>query len=337
MYKRIHALLGALLLMTLWARGQEVSELRQVATIALPNVEGRIDHMAYDAQSGRLYVAALGNNTVEVIDIRQEKVIHTISGLREPQGVGIAPLVHKLFVANAKDGSCRIFDDRSYQQVSSVDLKDDADNVRYDPQANQMYVGYGQGALAVLDAQTGRRLTDIRLPAHPESFQLERTGRRIFVNLPEANGVVAVIDRDKTQVVRTWPIGEAKANFPMALDETAHRLFVGCRKPAKLVVINTETGRPVDVLDCVGDTDDIWFDSAAGRVYVSGGEGFVSVFARAGGGHYKPAGRTPTAPGARTSLFAADTGTLYVAVPHRNGQRAEIRAYAPERGSGNAK
>lgn len=337
MYRRIHGLLGALLLLTSWARGQEASELRQVATIALPNVEGRIDHMAYDAQSGRLYVAALGNNTVEVIDIRQKKVIHTISGLRDPQGIGIVPSAHKLFVANAKDGSCRIFDDRSYQLVSSVDLKDDADNVRYDPRLNRMYVGYGDRALAVLDAQTGRRLTDIKLPAHPESFQLESKCRRIFVNLPKADGVVAVIDRDKAQVVRTWPIGDAKANFPMALDETGHRLFVGCRKPAKLVVINTETGRPVDVLDCVGDTDDVWFDGAAGRVYVSGGEGFVSIFTLAEGGHYKPAGRTRTAPGARTSLFAADTGTLYVAVPHRGSQRAEIRAYAPERGSGDAK
>lgn len=309
---------------------QPVPDLRQTAATALPKVEGRIDHMAYDARTGRLFVAALGNNTVEVIDVRQAKVIHTITGLANPQGVGIAPEANHIFVANARDGSCRIFDTESYRPIGSVDLKSDADNVRYDAEAKRIYVGYGDGALAVLDSGTGKRLSDIKLPAHPESFQLESKGGRIFVNLPEADGTVAVIDRSKRQVVKTWSIRGAKANFPMALDEIGHRLFIGCRNPARLVVLDTDTGKTVDALECVGDSDDVWYDGKASRVYASGGEGFVSIFARADGGHYKGIGRIPTATGARTSYFAARSRSLYVAVPHRGAKRAEIRVYAAD-------
>lgn len=302
--------------------------LRQTGTIALAGVEGRIDHMAYDAKSGLLYVAALGNNTVEVIDTRVGKVVHTISGLREPQGVGVAADAGKLYVANAKDGTCRIYDARSYRFLGSVDLKNDADNVRFDPAFEQLYVGYGDGALAVIEVQRGAHVADLKLPAHPESFQLEKKGQRIFVNLPEADGAIAVIDRRKGSVIQTWRLEQAKGNFPMALDEAAHRLFIGCREPAKLIVINTDTGKVVDALGCVGDTDDVWYDATAARVYVSGGEGFVSVLEAPKAGRLRVLANVPTAAGARTSFFSAVTGTLYVAVPHRGGQRAEIRVFA---------
>jgi len=304
--------------------------LRQVGVIPLSGVEGRIDHMAFDGQSGRLYVAALGNNTVEVVDVGQGKVVHTIRGLANPQGIGVDGKDRRVFVANAKDGSCRIFDANSFGQVGSVDLKDDADNVRYDVAAGRMYVGYGDGALAVLEAGSGKHLLDIKLPAHPESFQLESKGRRVFVNLPDAGGVVGVVDRDKGKLVQTWPVGEAKANFPMALDEANHRLFVGCRQPARLVVMDTETGKAAAALECVGDTDDVWYDAGAGRVYVSGGAGAVSVFSRGEGGRYTVAGSVATASGARTSFFAPELGTLFVAVPHRGGQKAEIRVFKSE-------
>lgn len=316
-----------LLFLAAGAAAQSARPLTQVATIALPDVEGRIDHMAYDATSGRLYVAALGNNSVEVIDTKQTKVIHSIAGLANPQGISIAADAHKLFVANAKDGACRVFDERSLKLIDSVDLKSDADNVRFDMPAKRIYVGYGDGALAVLDAVTGNHVSDIKLPAHPESFQLESKGGRIFVNLPEADGAIAVVDRDQGKVLQTWPIREAKGNFPMALDEAGHRLFVGCRKPAKLVVIDTETGKAVDEQDCAGDTDDVWYDAAAARVYLSGGAGLVSVFSLENG-RIKSQLEVRTAPGARTSLFAPETGMLYVAVPHRGNQHAEIRVFA---------
>ena len=325
MFKLPHVLLAAILPSAVPVCADTGPGLRQAGVIALPGVEGRIDHMAYDGQSCRLFVAALGNDTVEVVDVRQGKVVHTLRGLANAQGIAVDVKDRRVFVANAKDGSCRIFDAESFKQTGSVDLKDDDDNVRYDATAGRIYVGYGDGALAVLDAASGKHLSDVKLPAHPESFQLESKGRRIFVNLPDAGGVIGVIDRDKGRLAQTWPVGEAKANFPMAIDEAHHLLFVGCRQPARLVVIDTETGKAVQTLDCVGDTDDVWYDAAAGRVYVSGGAGAVSIFSSGDGHHYTPAARVPTAPGARTSFFAPDLGTLFVAVPHRGAQNAELR------------
>jgi hypothetical protein len=226
------------------------------------------------------------------------RVVHTLTGLGEPQGIAVAPAAKSVYVANAKDGACRVYDAASYRPLGSIDLKDDADNVRYDAGARRIYVGCGDGALAVIDAATRAPLANIKLPAHPESFQLETKGRRIFVNLPDADGTIAVVDRTTAKVIHTWRLDQAKANFPMALDEPGHRLFVACRRPARLLVIDTESGRTVDAADCVGDADDVWYDAPARRVYVSGGEGFVSVLALAadGGSSRRPGSPPPPAP-----------------------------------------
>src|SRR6516225_1668166 len=199
-------------------RAPESNLLRRVQTIPLANVEGRIDHMGVDVQTQRLFVAALGNNTVEVLDLRAGKRITSITGLREPQGVFFVPKENKLFVANGDDGTCRVFDGSSYKLLQTVHFPSDADNVRYDAAPNQIYVGYGEGALGVLDAATSKKLADIALRAHPESFRLEESGLRVFVNLPNANHTIAVVDRSKRSVVAAWQL-EAQANFPMALDE----------------------------------------------------------------------------------------------------------------------
>jgi hypothetical protein len=146
------------------------------------------------------------------------------------------------------------------------------------------------------------------------------------VNIPTAQKIV-VVDRDKRGTIASWPTAGAKANFPMAIDETHHRLFVGFRKPAKLSVFDTETGRVIANLDSSGDADDIFYDGSRRRVYVSGGEGFFSIFQQADADHYSPLAKIPTAAGARTSLFVPELNRLYVAVPHRGGQRAEVRVY----------
>jgi YVTN family beta-propeller protein len=211
--------------------------LRLEKTITLPRVQGRIDHMSFDLETGRLFVAALGNNTVEVIDTRQAKRIHSISGLHEPQGVLYLPDVNRLYVANGNDGTVQMFDGSSYQLLKSVSLGSDADNVRFDPDRKEIYVGYGAGGLAILN-EDGVKIGDITLDAHPESFQLEKNGSRIFVNLPRSRKV-AVVDRKTRTVTASWSTGTAFSNFPMALDEAEHRLFIVCRLPAKLLVLNT--------------------------------------------------------------------------------------------------
>jgi YVTN family beta-propeller protein len=311
------ALVGCASRTTTTSQSDETSQsggtvaLEQVQSIALPNVSGRIDHMALNPQADRLFVAALGNNTLEVIDLNAGKVTDEIKGLKEPQGVLYIPEDNKLLVTNG-DGD-------------SVDIY----NVRYDAATGYAYVGYGTGnasALGVVDVQNGTKVSDIKLSGHPESFQLEESGPRIFVNVSTA-GHIAVVDRDKESVVETWPLSNVTENFPMALDEGNHRLFVGTRSPAKLVVLDAETGTLTTSLDSSGDADDIFYDANNKRIYVSGGEGAISVFEQTDPDTYSLLDKVDTAEGARTSLFVPDSATLYVAVPQRGSQQAEVRAF----------
>jgi DNA-binding beta-propeller fold protein YncE len=322
----LNVLLIALAMIPIDAQAEESPSLRMVQTIPLPHVEGRIDHLAVDLKGQRLFIAALGNNTVEVLDLRAGNRIRSITGLHEPQGIGFIPEFNKLFVANGKNGACDVFDGSSLGRVKGIKLSDDADNIRYDAANQRVYVGYGSGALGSVDVATGEQIGEIKLKGHPESFQLEKSGQRIFVNIPTAQQI-AVVDREKRAVIAAWPTGDATANYPMALDETHHRLFVGFRKPAKLAVFDTESGKNVANLDSVGDADDIFYDNSRQRIYVSGGEGFINVFDQTSPDNYTPRVKIPTAAGARTSLFVAELNRLYLAVPHRGSQRAEVRVY----------
>jgi glutamine cyclotransferase len=312
--------------MTRNLEAEEAGPLRLIQTIPLRNVEGRIDHMAVDLKGQRLFIAALGNNTVEVLDLRAGKRIRSITGLHEPQGVGFIPEFNKIFIANAKGGACDVVDGSSFKLVKSVKFSDDADNVRYDATARRVYVGYGSGALGIIDAASGDQLGEIKLDGHPESFQLEKSGPRIFVNIPTSQKIV-VVDREKGAVATAWPISGATANFPMALDENHHRLFVGFRKPAKLTVFDTESGKVVTNLDSPGDADDIFYDSTRQRIYISGGDGFIGIIQQQDADQYKTLTKILTASGARTSLFAPELSRLYLAVPYRGAQTAEVRVY----------
>jgi DNA-binding beta-propeller fold protein YncE len=268
-------------------------------TVSLPGVQGRFDHFAIDAKGHRLFVAALGNNTLEVVDIAAGKHLKSITGLHKPTGVLYLTEPNQIAVANGADGTFKLFDGVSFELMRTVVSLDDADNVRFDPKTKLIYVGYAEGALAVIDSTTMKPTGSIKLAAHPESFQLEQQGSRIFVNVPDAKQV-AVIDRDKKTVTATWPMTEFKANFPMALDEANHRLFVGCRQPARLVVFDTTTGRPVANLAISCDTDDLFYDARLKRLYISCGEGFVDAIDQRGPDTYHLQERIPTRSGSRT-------------------------------------
>jgi DNA-binding beta-propeller fold protein YncE len=296
-----------------------------VQAIELPGVEGRIDHLAIDRDGGRLFVAALGNNSVEVLDLRGNTHVRSIKGFREPQGLVVLPTSKTVVVANGQSGDVQFLSGADFAVTGTVKLSDDADNVRFDPKSNRVIVGYGSGALGAIGAGGGMQLGEIRLAGHPESFQLETNGPRIFVNVPNA-GHIAVVNRDAMKVVATWPVTEARANFPMALDEAGHRLFVGCRQPAKVLIVDTSSGKVTGSLDIVGDTDDLFYDGSRKRLYVSGGDGFLDVFQERDN-RLSRVLHLPTAAGARTSLFVPELSRLYLAVPHRGSQRAEIRTY----------
>jgi len=306
--------------------GQSARPLKLKQTIPLPGVEGRIDHFAFDAGGERLFVGALGNNSIEVIDLRKGERVHSITGLGAPQGIAYVPEFNRLFIANDKGGICKIYDAKSFQMVGELDLKDDADNVRYDEATKRIYVGFGSGGIAIINTPDSKQIGSIKLTAHPEAFELEKNGKRIFVNVPNSRRV-AVIDRDKGEVIATWKTDLAFGNFPMALDEAHHRLFVGCRLPSKLVVLNTESGDVVAKIDISGDPDDVFYDGKRRRIYAICGVGKIDIIEQTDANTYKAFGKIDTANGARTGLFLPERGTLFVAVPHRASQKAEIRAY----------
>ena len=308
------------------AIGQAAAPLKLEKTIELPDVQGRIDHMSIDIAGQRLFVSALGNNTVEVVDLKAGKRAHTISGLKEPQGALYIRDKNRLFVASDKDGTVKVFDGTSFQLVKTVEYGDDADNLRYDSARERVYVGFGSGALGEMDSD-GQKIAETKLDAHPESFQLEKGSSRIYVNLPGSRKVV-VVDREAQSVVTSWGMGLTLGNYAMALDEADHRLFVVSRAPARLVVMDTASGKVVQKLAAVGDCDDVFFDQAHKRIYATGGEGAISVFEQQDPDHYREMARIPTVKGARTSFFSPDLGRLYVAVRRQASTAAAIQVFS---------
>lgn len=293
-------------------------------SIALPAVHGRIDHMSIDVERGRLYVAALGSDSVEVIDLKAGKRIDRITSLHEPQGVLFVAHSGRLLVANGSGGGVQAFADGKAPAVASQASLDDADNLRLDPRTGQVYVGYGK-ALAALDPDSLQILRSTALTGHPESFQIEASGRRIYVNVPDA-GQIAVVDRASGKVAATWRLDGAARNFAMALDERRQRVFIVTRSPARLIGFDTESGRQIGEVPVCGDADDLFIDDAKDRIYVVCGDGRVSV-ARRVDGQMVVDQNVVTAPGARTGLFVPQLSTLFVAVPARGGSTAEVRAY----------
>jgi hypothetical protein len=227
-----------------------------------------------------------------------------------------------------RGGSVAAFDDTSYQRISSLANMGDADNLRYDAAAGQLYVGYGEGALGVLDPSNLSLVTSIPLGAHPESFRLEEHGPEIFVNVPDKREIM-VVDRTGRAVVQHIPLGKFLRNYPMSLDEAGHRLFVGVRHPAELLVYDTVSRERIAAVPCVGDTDDLFYDDRRSRVYVIGGEGYVDVFDAAASGKYARIERLKTRAGARTGLWSNQLDRLFVAWPNRAGHAAEIHVLAP--------
>ena len=277
--------------------------------IPLAGVAGRIDHMAIDLGRKRLFVAELGNGTVDVIDLAAGAATHRIEGLREPQGLGYAPGADMLAVASAGDGSVRLFRGADLVPAGTADLGDDADNVRLDARTGRLVVGYGSGGLAVLDLASGAVVARAKLPAHPEGFQLDPAGERAFVNVPDARQV-AVVDLASGRQLAAWRVPGLRANFPMALDDGA--VATVFRNPARLVLLDAKSGAVAASYPSCEDADDIFADPKRLRLYVSCGEGVVDAWQREPGG-YRSLGRTKTAPGARTALFVPELDRLFVA------------------------
>jgi YVTN family beta-propeller protein len=301
-------------------------------TIPLEGVKGRFDHFA--SGGGRLFVAALGNDSVEVINTGGRTLAHTITGVPSPQGLAFSPEANKLFAASSQ-GKVYIYSEQSYDLITTIDFPGGADNLRYDAATKRVYVACGNdetGAIATIDATTNKRLDEeYRLGGQPESFQLEQSGPNIYVNLPGLKQI-AVINRT-TKAITRWTLN-VEGNFPMALDEADHRLFVGTHQPPRMAVFDTTTGHMIAALPSVQDTDDLYYSANRKRIYMPGGEGFVDVFQMNDPDHYQRLARIPTAIGARTAGYYGVAGKgfdrFYLAVPARGREPAEIRIYTAQ-------
>jgi len=299
-------------------------------SVPLEGVKGRFDHFA--SGKGKVFVSGLGNNSVEVIDLFQGTRSHEITGVPNPQGVAFSPDANKLFVASEK-GKVYIYDGDSYKLLSTLDFDGGADNLRYDAGTKRVYVGCGDNeknsAIAAIDAMTSKRTDEVyNLGGEPESFQLEKNGPNIYVNVPDLKQIVA-INRTTKELTR-WPVTKLQ-NFPMALDEADHRIIVGTREPATLSVFDTSTGKMVASVPTVQDTDDLYYSSEHKRVYVPGREGSIWVYQQDDPDHYTLLAKIPTALGAGTAGYFGRQGKgfdrFYLAIPAGANTNAEVRIY----------
>jgi hypothetical protein len=340
-------LLAGVLCFAKYAPAQDAKPLTLTGQIPLPGVKGRIDHFSVDVKGQRLFMAGVGNHSLEVMDLQTGKRVKTISNLAEPQGVYFDPETNHLYVACGLDGVTNIYDGTSFQLVGSMKFPDDADNIRYDARSKSVIVGYagakelrkrveGTGGLGFIDTTTGKKTRDIVIDAHPESFRLEERGTRLFVNVPDKKEI-EVVDLEKGTILAKWPVTTSKNNFPMSLDEAHRRLFVGAWTPPRLLVFDTESGKQVAALplgeqgvadpSIVGATDDLFYDAARSRIYVLNARGAIDVFRQNDPDHYALVASVPTPLKSQTGLFVTEWGKLFVGVIQEGSKDAEVQIY----------
>jgi hypothetical protein len=281
------------------------------ARIPLPGVKGRLDHLAYDAAGRRVFIAELENGSVSVVDVAERRVAHRWTQLKEPRGLAWYPAKRLLYVASGGDGMVRAYQGSDYSLAQSRGVCDDADNIRIEVGTQQLYLGCGKGALALLDAVSLMPVGYIDLKAHPESFQFSALDPRIFVNVPGA-AEIAVVDRSQGSQLASWPTPGMKANYPMAVDHDNDVLLSAFREPAKLAAYPLDAANAPRSVSTCKDADDLFVDARRKRIYVVCGDGTVAVHES---GTLKQLARTTTSPGARTGLYSTEADRLFVAVP----------------------
>jgi DNA-binding beta-propeller fold protein YncE len=305
--------------------------LKLTKVIPLPGIKGRIDHLDVNLKDQIVYIASLGSNVAEVVDLNSGKVLHSITGLDEPQGIAYLPENHEIFIANGGNGDCYFYNANTFEKVAAIHLKSDADDVRYDSVERKIYVGYGSGGIAIIDADTHKQTGYIRLPAHPEGFQIDKQNYLLYVNLPDKD-MIGVVDLKKLKLINSLGKNYRSGNFPLALDAAGNKLFIGYRHPGKLVVMNMKSGHRISVNDLTNDSDDIFYDEETHRVYASCGGGYsnlgyINIFQFQGGDKYIQIANIPTRNGARTSLLVPQLHVFLVVEPSVYTHDGELMLY----------
>ena len=331
--KNLRTMLGmvltALTLVTpIPARADDAPKLELEASISLGDVQGRIDHLAYDPGRRRLYVAELGNDSVGIVDLGTRHLLRTVKGFEEPQGIAYEPSTDTVYVANGGDGSVQLFGGSDFAPIGKIALGSDADNVRVDPQAKRVYVGYGNGAIAVIDASTRKRIGDIQVGGHPEGFQVDSAGSKMFVNVPDLRAIVVAPLTSGTSIVR-WLMSDLRANYPLALDASNKRVLAAFRNPARLEAFDVSTGDRLGGSDACGDADDVFIDTKRERIYVVCGAGSVDTYVLADA-TFARTERFETRAGSRTGILLPDLDRLAVAVRASGTEPAAVWVLRPQ-------
>jgi DNA-binding beta-propeller fold protein YncE len=322
------------------AQAQDRLPLQHVQTIPMPNVFGRLDHLGVDVEGGRLFAAALGDrqNTVEVIDLKAGKRMFSIRGQSMPQGVFYSADFGKLFVANGKDGTVKIFRGDNFALIDSLSIGRDSDHVGYDQETKYLYVGMGipnsrAGALAIIDTRSNRHIGLIQTDSRPGGIKIETSSPRIFVTL---GGMpkVGVVNREKHEQIAAWPLTGVPGVVALAFDESHHRLFGGSRNPPMLIVLDSDSGKLITQLEGVVGIDDLWYDAVRNRIYASGGRGsaagFVYVYQQKDADRYELAAKIPTRANAQTSIWVPQLNRYYVSASANDKEDAAILVFEPQ-------
>ena len=325
--RKIALVCGLALVFASQSPAQEKAPLRLVQTISVPGVTRRWDHFGVDLKGQRLFVASEEDPAVEVLDLKTNKLIRTLTDFKEPHNVLVFPEMNELFVVDGEASEIKILKYDSYELTGRVALTIDADPVAYDPATKYLYVVNGGREahtpyclISIVDTKTGKKLADMKLDTNRlESMAIENSGSRLFVNMTGANEI-GVVDRNKRAVVATWPITAGEQNVPMQYDEARHRLFVVTRKPSQLVVVNTDTGKEVTSIPVAEYADDLAYDPAHHRLYVAcgglqGAQGAISVVEQRDSDNYQLIATVPTKPGAKTARLVPELNRYYVGVP----------------------
>ena len=314
--------------------------LRLVQAIPLPSVEGYFDHMAVDIKGQRLFVPGEHQRTIEVIDLRTGKDIHTITGFGgDPRKTLYLPETNQIWVDDG-DSTVKAFSGDTYELVKNVPLtghdkdKDSRkvpDNGVYDPATHLFYLGDRsdstpnagpKGSIEIVDTKNGTLVGSIDVEGkNPAGLTLDPSSSKLYVVMGDTSQVV-VIDLQKRAVVASWPITGGPEPHAVAIDAPNRRLFIGSRvkrshiyKPGKLVVMNADTGKVIDAIDTEGGVDEVEWEPKTRRIYYTGTTGFVEVFKQIDADHYQSLGKVATGALAKTSLLSPELNRFFAAIP----------------------
>lgn len=322
-----------MLLFVLALNSKAQEPLKLAATTPMPDLSGDFDHFGVDLKGNRLFLAAEEHKTVEVFDLQTGKRIHSITGFGHPLTMAFLPDSKNLIVTDADDdnfGMVELVSGKDYKILDTIKLPSGVDHGVFNPVNKYFYVESGSepGAdthvLNIIDTKSFKHVGDITaLPGKSnEGMTIDHAGKRLYLNLTGTDEV-GVIDLDTRQLIARWPLPDAHVAHGIALDESSHRLFTATRKPPKVIVFNTDTGKVVADLPCVEVNSDMWFDAAHKRIYVTGSEK-ASVFRQIDADHYEHVAEVSTAYRAKSSVLVPQLNRLYVAVSSKGKPGAQM-------------